>query len=560
MIDLLNSCRILLEEYLKYQGRRYQRLEWQEKVWQKIIEHGESGGIGLLEAPTAAGKTEAAVIPYFSQFLIDDWSIAPAMIYVLPNKTLIRKQYERLENLAKFIENFLRRQGKDLKIYVHQDIGGVIHNKSFLIGDVVVATLDSFLYGYLGLRSLGNRITVPAGLISTAYIVMDEVHLYQDEYYYTPRVLNAILNQFKEMSIPIIFISATIPEVLKEEIFGSASGGKKLLDWSENAPNCSRGRVKIEVIEKGIESFIKDEMSLEDLADGKSLIVVNTVERAVRVFNLLKELYGNSSKNIRIELLHSRLIEKTRIEREHSLTEAEIIVATQVAESGLDMENIRSLITEEAPPDALIQRLGRCARREKEVGTAYIVKAPESAPYPSELVEDVKDLSSKKRDLEEALTQLNKAQELIEECYKKWKPKFSKSLEKDLENLIEYIEKWLGLVRVSFEQRIRPNLYITLALLEREVKPDDYIEMEDLAGRTFNLEWRGMVKEKYPFLKQFKNNLLELEWDHEKGKENIYRVKLTEKIRPLSIYILDPRYYEYKDSYDLGLVKLGENR
>ncbi|MBO3800619.1 MAG: CRISPR-associated helicase Cas3' [Candidatus Brockarchaeota archaeon] len=555
MADLLNSCRRLLEEYLKCQGREYLRLEWQEKVWRKIIEQEEGGKIGLLEAPTAAGKTEAAVMPYFGQFLVDEWTIAPAMIYVLPNKTLIRKQYERLKNIAKVVEDFLRKQGKNIEIYLNQDMGGITHDKSFLVGDVVVTTLDSFLYGYLGSRSLGNRITIPAGLISTAYIVMDEVHLYQDEYYYTPSVLNVILKQFKEMGIPMLFISATVPRVLKKEIFEFIDDKKGLLDWNENVPTCSRGKVNVEVIKKRVEDFIKDgKMSLKDLSNGKVLIVVNTVERAVKVFELLKKLYASSSEDVRIELVHSRLIEKTRTEREYSLAEAKIIVTTQVAESGLDMENVRLLVTEKAPPDALIQRLGRCARRIHEAGIAYIVETPESSPYPPELLEDVNVLNSKRKDLEEALTYLDKAQELIEECYKRWEPKFSKKLESDLKSLKSYLEEWLGLARVSFEQRIRPSLYITLVLLEREVGPDDYVKTKELVGRTFNLEWRGR-KGKYPFLKQFKENFLELEWDPEKSA---YRVRFTSNIQPLSIYILDPNYYEYKDGYELGLTKLGE--
>ncbi|MEM2173296.1 MAG: CRISPR-associated helicase Cas3' [Candidatus Aenigmatarchaeota archaeon] len=553
MTDLVDCCRELLNAYLEYQKKKYRRLSWQEEVWQEIVKHADRGGIGLLEAPTAAGKTEAAVMPYFAQHLMDKWSIAPAMIYVLPNKTLIRKQYDRLKELADVV--ILKKREKKTKIFIHHDIGGITYDKSFLIGDVIVTTLDCFIYGYLGLRSLGKRITIPAGLISTAYIVMDEIHLYQDEYYYTPQVLNIMLRQLKKLNVPLLLISATIPSSLKKKIFNS----DELLDWNKKVKTCSRGRVKIEALEQT--EIKKDFIEILELSlknNSKVLIIVNTVKRAVEVFESLKKFYGSSSgTEIKIELIHSRLVEKTRIERENSLSSAHIVVATQVAESGLDMENVQLLISEEAPPDVLIQRLGRCARREYETGTAYIIKARSDTPYPPILLERVEDLHSRKKAFEEALFMLDKARDLIDSRYDKWEPKVSKKLEDDLENLVKYIEGQLGLVRVPKHQYVRPNLYITLALLEKEVKPNDHIKTEELIEKTFNVEWRGKEARNYAFLKRLEDKrVLELEWDPE---ESMYLVRSVDRIHPLSIYVLDPDYYEkYKDGYELGLVKLGE--
>lgn len=554
MTDLLDCCRELLNTYLEYQKKEYQRLPWQEEVWQEIINHADRGGIGLLEAPTAAGKTEAAVMPYFAQHLIDQWPIAPAMIYVLPNKTLIRKQYDRLKELADVV--ILKKRGRKTKIFVHHDIGGITYDKSFLIGDVIVTTLDCFIYGYLGLRSLGNRITIPAGLISTAYIVMDEIHLYQDEYYYTPNVLNIMLQQLKKLNVPLLLISATLPSCLRKKIFNS----DELLDWNKEVKTCSRGKVKIKTLEQTeIKKDFIETLELSVKNNSKVLIIVNTIKRAIEVFESLKKFYGISSETkIQIELIHARLIEKTRIEREKSLSSAHIIVATQVAESGLDMENVQLLISEEAPPDVLIQRLGRCARRKCEAGTAYVIKAHSDAPYPPVLLERVEDLRSRKEAFEEALSMLDKAHDLIDSRYDRWEPKVSKKLENDLENLVKYVKEQLGLVRVPREQRyVRPNLYITLALLGKEVKPNDHVKTEELIEKTLNAEWRGEEVRNYTFLKRLEDKkTLELEWDPERCA---YLVRSVSRIRPLSIYVLDSNCYKkYNDGYELGLVELSE--
>ena len=559
MVGLLRCSEELLKRYLESKRREYRRLNWQVRVWQKIVKHSESGGwLGLLEAPTAAGKTEAAVMPYLSQYLVGEWLIAPSMIYVLPNKTLIRQQFKRLRNLSDVVEKESEAHGRHVRIYVHEDIGGVTHNKSFLIGDIVIATLDCFLYGYLGVRTLADRVTFPAGFVSTSYLVFDEVHLCQDEYYYTPHVLRLIFRQLKELNIPVLIASATIPPQLRNFMFDRVA-----IDWQERVEEARRGAVTVEYKgEASLTQQVKNLVLKGDIPptdDGKALIVANTVERAVNVFKFLRSKLP-TFKN-QIELIHARLVEHTRVGRENRLTqrdctEACIAVTTQVAESGLDIDNLRLVVTEEAPLDALIQRLGRCARREGETGVAYVVGAPEDAPYSRYLMSNARRvLSEKDHEIERALMKLTKAQFVIAECYRDWSPAPRRpELGKHLKRLTEYVESWLGIARTVPKQlRAKPELYISLVPLG-DVRPGDRIEAKKTAGRTFNINWRGREVKNYRFLAMAdRGKVLELRWNRE---EFMYQAIGVNEVRPLSIYVLDASHYERCDDYELGLVRL----
>ena len=96
-------------------------------------------------------------------------------------------------------------------------------------------------------------------------------------------------------------------------------------------------------------------------ADGLTLIIVNTVDRAVGIFRRLKE----KSKETEIFLIHSRF---RPMERQHWAeflgrkdSKSRIVVSTQVVEAGVDL-SAKVLFTELAPWASLVQRFGRCAR------------------------------------------------------------------------------------------------------------------------------------------------------------------------------------------------------
>ena len=104
-------------------------------------------------------------------------------------------------------------------------------------------------------------------------------------------------------------------------------------------------------------------------ASGLTLVIVNTVDRAMRLFDLLRR--QSELEDVHIKLIHSRF---RPYEREQWLdflgqkdSSRRILVSTQVVEAGVDL-SAAVLYTELAPWASLVQRFGRCARYPGESG------------------------------------------------------------------------------------------------------------------------------------------------------------------------------------------------
>lgn len=109
-----------------------------------------------------------------------------------------------------------------------------------------------------------------------------------------------------------------------------------------------------------------------------SLVILNTVDRAVKTFREIEKLVKKSKLTaIELRLVHSRFRGAERQQWDFLTREAcrgpvdRIIVATQVVEAGVDL-SARLLVTELAPWPSLVQRFGRCARYAGESGDVVV--------------------------------------------------------------------------------------------------------------------------------------------------------------------------------------------
>lgn len=98
----------------------------------------------------------------------------------------------------------------------------------------------------------------------------------------------------------------------------------------------------------------------------RTLVICNTVDRAVRLFEVLRSA-SPANQHTEFVLLHSRFRRpdrKAQIKRLDKIDSprGQIIVATQVIEAGVDMSS-GLLWTEVAPLPSIVQRLGRLNRR-----------------------------------------------------------------------------------------------------------------------------------------------------------------------------------------------------
>ena len=335
--------------------------EFQENTKDNLMK----GNSTIVIAPTGLGKTLAAIIPFKN--IIGNTKLRSRIIYNLPMRALAKGVEEEFENLG-------------INATIHH--GDEPESKWFR-ERAIITTVDQYFTAFTGAPLSWSCATghAAAGAALVSYTVFDEVHLLNPKN--GLQLLFAVLKLRNRWNLPTTIMTATIPN--------------SVIEFLET--KCRM--VKIEPSEKDIkdrdgwrEVSLKlhdTELNVEELAtfakehwknNGKVIIFVNTVERAI---SLYKKLGEDCNLKDKILLTHSRFSKQHRkmIEEEiHSKfgrnSEFEgILVTTQVAEAGLNI-SAPLVITELAPMDSLIQRAGRCARfrenSDKVKGEVIVVK------------------------------------------------------------------------------------------------------------------------------------------------------------------------------------------
>jgi len=359
------------EFYKKYFRIEKSPYEHQRKLWELLKR--EKYPI-LLKAPTGSGKTEAVLAAFLNQFLLGEFVIAPRLIYVLPMRVLVNSIADRIRGYASRID-------PHISVEVQH---GDLPSSPFFISDIVVTTLDQFIYAFArASNQVGRHLDIPAGAIASSLVVFDEAHMYRDGFTFS--MMRALMEILDRSSIPFVVMTATMPESLEYSLFENISIEDDCRVFSDTG---LRGQINLSVwettlCESGEVRIPMDVMS--KINNRRTLIVLNQVERAKVVYDYLKGRCSEA-EGVELVLLHSRFTVGDRKSHEHQALEIMkqkekgIVVSTQVLEVGMDF-SADLLITELAPADALIQRAGRCARYEGERGEMLIFPAENRYPY-----------------------------------------------------------------------------------------------------------------------------------------------------------------------------------
>jgi CRISPR-associated endonuclease/helicase Cas3 len=349
----------------------------------------------LLKAPTGSGKTEAVIAPFLEQFNHKNFQLAPRLIYVLPMRVLVNTVAKRIEGYAQRVSPFI-----SVKVQ-HGDVP----NSPFFIADIVVTTLDQFLYGFARASGqVGRHLDIPAGSIASSLIIFDEAHMYRDGFTFS--IMRALMEILHKSRIPFVVMTATMPASLERSLFENIS----LPDDQRIIGDISiEGELKITIEDEPLysdnEASIPAKL-LKKMEKEKTLVVVNQVKRAQRIYHEIKSILDIDDN--RIVLLHSRFTREDRKQHEEEslslIPHKEngrivipegigIVVSTQVLEAGIDF-SAELLVTELAPADSLIQRAGRCARYTDESGEMIIFPVEDNKghlPYEKEHLIKAKD-------------------------------------------------------------------------------------------------------------------------------------------------------------------------
>lgn len=365
---------------------------------EEVLRHVTHGRSVILQAPTGAGKTRAALMPFLQNLARQDDKLPYTCRYAVPLRVLANQFYREYESIASRIDL----QGNTRLVETYRSLGrkaislqtGEQPDDPQMEAALTFCTIDQLLASFLAVPyGVGpNRANLNVGGVIGSYLVLDEFHLYpllrEGKSVFgarttaiqmlrllksiTPFVLmtatfsTSLLNQLKAL-LDAEIVTVTDPAELRE-----IAQGRKRTFWRSQAP-------------MDAEAILREHQHRE--RNRCTLIVCNTVLRAQKLFLQIKKA---ETQGTRVVLLHSRFSTQDRkrlseeIEQELGpgnwnngtyLGRDIIVIATQVVEVGLDI-SVQVLHTENAPANSLIQRAGRCARFAQQQGRVIIYPLP----------------------------------------------------------------------------------------------------------------------------------------------------------------------------------------
>jgi ATP-dependent Lhr-like helicase len=334
-----------------------QRLDWTElrEVQERTYPAVASGSDVLVIAPTAGGKSEAALIPVMDDIL-KNGRMGVSCLYISPLKALINDQQDR------FSEFCIPTSLSVMKW--HGDVAK--GDRSWKDGEpphFLMITPES-------LEVLLQEKTLSSDLRRVRTIIVDELHVFvESERGVHLKVLLDRIDRITKRPVQRIGLSAT------------AGNPKEVLEW------LSEGRLKAEIVavpsppkEKQFVFIVEPEETdrinaLVRIVDGKkALVFVNSRSVAEK---LMKASAGRI-RNLHIH--HSSLSSATRKTSEEAFSSQDgaCIICTSTLELGIDIGDLDVVVQVGAPNSvsSFLQRMGRSGRRGKSAFVAWILQDP----------------------------------------------------------------------------------------------------------------------------------------------------------------------------------------
>lgn len=353
----------------------------------------------------------------------------PSSIYLAHGKAQLNEEYQGIARSSRSRRS-LSSMGVDLDGAGARDDRVVVSDwmqgrKKGMLANFVVCTVDQVLMGALDMRHLSLRQLALAGKV----VIVDECHAYDS---YMQQYLMRILEWLGAWGCPVILLSATLPTAVREKLveayregraaqgadcvlaadpgvvltassrrrpsrkeqarakerasepppvdesyplvtIASELGIKKL----ECSPSSRGAQIDVSTLPDEPEALVA--LLREELSEGGVAgVMCDTVTRAQAAYRVLRDSFGSDE----VMLTHARFMDLDRMENETVLRgllgpdatrsngkrpERMIVVGTQVLEQSLDID-FDLLVTDAAPIDLLMQRLGRVHRHVRGEG------------------------------------------------------------------------------------------------------------------------------------------------------------------------------------------------
>jgi ATP-dependent helicase Lhr and Lhr-like helicase len=301
----------------------------------------------LLLAPTAGGKTEAAVFPLMSRMLSESWQ-GLSIVYLCPIRALLNNLDSRLSHYGRLVGRTFARWHGDVTASRRQKILASPP-------DVLLTTPES-----LELLLISKRVDHAALFRNLRAVIIDEVHAFagDDRGWHLQAVLERV-TALAGHELQRVALSATVgnPEALLDWSAGHLQGVREVVDVTRTAA-VTTAEIEIDFVgnlsnaAKVIAALHRGEKRLV-FCDSRAC-----VEELARHLN---------EQGVRTFVSHSSLSLDQRTQAETAFSEATdcVIVATSTLELGIDVGDLDRVIQVDAPPfiASFLQRMGRTGRR-----------------------------------------------------------------------------------------------------------------------------------------------------------------------------------------------------
>ena len=307
-----------------------------------------SGRDCVLVAPTAGGKTEAAVFPLLSEMVEGKWS-GTTILYVTPLRALLNNIHPRVNAYCTWL-------GRTAGLW-HGDIGQSERRRMLADRPDVLLTTPESIEAML----VSRRVDHERFLGAVRTVVIDELHAFagSDRGWHLLAVLER-LERIAGHKIQRVGLSATVgnPETVGAWMQGSTEGRSPVVVVRED----SSPVVSPEITVDYVGSMENAATVISRLHRGdKRLVFAESRRSAEELAFLLRD------RGVQTYVSHSSLSVDERRQSERAFAEARdtVIVATSTLELGIDIGDLDWVIQIDAPRtvSSFLQRLGRTGRR-----------------------------------------------------------------------------------------------------------------------------------------------------------------------------------------------------
>jgi len=315
---------------------------FQDAVIPQIIE----GQHLIVLAPTAGGKTEAALFPTLSRMLTEGW-LGLSVLYICPIKAL-------LNNLDVRLQRYCTLLGRSSNLW-HGDVAPSARKRLQRDPpDCLLTTPES-----LEVMLVSQQVDARSLFSNLRVVIIDEIHAFagDDRGWHLLAVLERI-GRLAGRELQRIGLSATVgnPDTLVDWLAESCRGTRSV--FLPPAGGGSSADVELDYVG----SLENAAVVISRLHRGeKRLVFVDSRSKAEQLGTALRGL------DIATFVTHSSLSPEQRHQAEEAFTSRDdcVIVATSVLELGIDVGNLDRVIQIDSPRtvSSFLQRMGRTGRR-----------------------------------------------------------------------------------------------------------------------------------------------------------------------------------------------------